>query len=91
MVEKGEIPFIGSTDSNNGVTAYVNVDQSTTHEANTISLSCNGSVAEAFYQPYPFWATDDVNVLYPKFKVTLETALFICTVIRLEKYRVGAD
>jgi hypothetical protein len=45
-------------------------------------------VAEAFYQPVPYWATDDVNVLYPKgFKLTAATALFICTIIRMEKYR----
>jgi hypothetical protein len=81
----GKTPFIGSTDSNNGVTATVG--QSPIHEGNTISLSYNGSVAEAFYQPVPFWATDDVNVLYPKFTMSPEIALFICTVIRMEKYR----
>ncbi|GCD60449.1 hypothetical protein NBRC3280_3108 [Acetobacter pasteurianus NBRC 3280] len=42
----------------------------------------------AFYQPEPYWATDDINVLYPKgFELTPQIALFICTVIRLEKYR----
>lgn len=81
----GQTPFIGSTDSNNGITATVG--QSPTHDGNTISLSYNGSVAEAFYQPVLFWATDDVNVLYPKFSMSPETALFICTIIRMEKYR----
>lgn len=57
------------------------------HEGNTISVAYNGSVAETFYQPVPFWATDDVNVLYPKFKMSPETALFICAIIRQEKYR----
>jgi hypothetical protein len=81
----GNTPYIGSTDSNNGITAFIG--QSAIHNANTVSLSYNGSVAEAFYQPAPYWATDDVNVLYPKFEMTPEIALFICTVIRLEKYR----
>jgi hypothetical protein len=84
-MSKGIIPYIGSTDSNNGVTAYIGQDA--THKENTISLSYNGSVGEAFYQPSPFWATDDVNVLYPKFEMTSAIALFICTIIRLEKYR----
>lgn len=82
---RGTTPFVGSTDSRNGVTAFVG--QSAIHNKNTISLSYNGSVAEAFYQPVSFWATDDVNVLYPKFEMTPEIALFICTVIRREKYR----
>jgi len=82
----GSTPYIGASDTSNGVTAYIG--QAPIHEGGTISVSYNGSVAEAFYQPEPFWATDDVNVLYPKgFMLTPEIALFFCTVIRLEKYR----
>lgn len=81
----GNIPFIGSTDSKNGITAMIG--QTPIHAGNTISVSYNGSVAEAFYQPTPFWATDDVNVLYPNFDMTPAIALFLCTVIRQEKYR----
>jgi len=83
---RGSTPYIGASDTSNGVTAYIG--QAPIHEGGTISVSYNGSVAEAFYQPEPFWATDDVNVLYPKgFKLTPEIALFFCTLIRLEKYR----
>lgn len=81
----GNIPFIGATDSKNGITAMIG--QTPIHDGNTISVSYNGSVAEAFYQPTPFWATDDVNVLYPNFDMTPAVALFLCTVIRQEKYR----
>ena len=81
----GNIPFIGSTDSKNGITAMIG--QTPIHDGNTISVSYNGSVAEAFYQPVPFWATDDVNVLYSNFDMTPAIALFLCTVIRQEKYR----
>jgi hypothetical protein len=63
------------------------IGQPAIHWGNTISVAYNGSVAEAFYQPTPFWATDDVNVLYPHFEMTPEIALFICTLIGLEKYR----
>lgn len=84
MIE-GLTPFIGSTDSGNGVTAAVGQDP--IHDGNTISVSYNGSVAEAFYQPVPYWATDDVNVLYPKFNMSPEIALFICAIIKREKYR----
>ncbi len=81
----GKVPFIGSIDKNNGVSCRVG--QSPIHAGNTITVNYNGSVAEAFYQPTPFWASDDVNVLYPKFKLTPEIALFIITIIRREKYR----
>ncbi len=82
----GATPYVGASDTFNGVTAYVGQDA--IHEGGTISVTYNGSVAEAFYQPEPYWATDDVNVLYPKeFELTPGVALFICTVIRREKYR----
>jgi type I restriction enzyme M protein len=82
----GSTPFIGAIDDNNGLTAFVG--QSPIHDAGTITVNYNGNgVAEAFYQAEPFWASDDVNVLYPRFKMTSSVALFICTVIRKEKYR----
>ncbi|MBO7683602.1 MAG: N-6 DNA methylase [Kiritimatiellae bacterium] len=82
----GEIPYIGATDSNNGVTAHIANDEHL-HEAGTISVSYNGSIAEAFYQERKFWATDDVNVLYPKTALSPHAAMFVCTIINMEKYR----
>lgn len=82
----GDTPYVGASETLNGVTARIG--QSSIHEGGTISVNYNGSVAEAFYQPEAFWASDAVNVLYPKgFDLTPATALFICAVIRLEKYR----
>jgi hypothetical protein len=86
---EGTTPYIGAIDSNNGVANFIG--QPAIHEGNTISLSYNGSVGEAFYQPKPFWATDDVNVLYFKPENGVDfnkyIALFICAVLRQEKYR----
>ncbi len=85
----GKTPYIGATDSNNGLANYIG--QQPLHDGNTITLSYNGSVGEAFYQPVPFWATDDVNVLYFKKENGVEfnkyIALFICTILKKEKYR----
>lgn len=81
----GNTPFVGSTAFENGITAYI--DQKPIHKGGTISVTYNGSVAEAFYQPNDFWASDDVNVLYPKFEMNAYIALFLTTVIRKEKYR----
>lgn len=81
----GNTVFIGSIDNNNGVSCFVG--QEPIHEGNTITVNYNGSVAEAFYQPAPFWASDDVNVLYPKFDLIPAIAMFIVTIIRQEKYR----
>lgn len=84
-MKKGSTPFIGSIDNNNGVSTYVG--QIASHSGNTITVNYNGSVGEAFYQPVPFLASDDVNVLYPKFELSPASAMFIITIIRQEKYR----
>ncbi|WOD16965.1 restriction endonuclease subunit S [Paraburkholderia kirstenboschensis] len=57
-----------------------------------ITVSNNGSVGEAFYQPTEFTCTHDVNPLYLKEEnVELSPALglFLATVIRADKYRWG--
>ncbi len=84
-MKPGHTPFIGAIDGNNGVSAFIS--QAPIHAGNTITVSYNGSVGEAFYQEHPFWASDDVNVLYPKFELTPSIGLFICTCIRREKFR----
>lgn len=84
----GNTPYIGAIDSNNGVSNYIG--QNPIHEGNTISLSYNGSVGEAFYQPVPYWATDDVNALYLRDEygtLTPATGMFVCTVLKHDKYR----
>jgi hypothetical protein len=82
----GDTPYIGAVDSNNGITAYIG--QQPIHQGRTISVSYDGSIGEAFYQPNPFWASDAVNVLYPKgFTLNPCTSLFICSILRTEKYR----
>lgn len=83
----GNVNYIGASDSNNGITAKIgNIEQ--IHSGNKITVSYNGSIAEAFYQADSFWATDDVNVLTLKgVKLNVYLAMFLITLIRMEKYR----
>lgn len=81
----GEIPFVTSSNSNNGWTSVTK--ESPIHDGNTIGVNRNGSVAEAFYQPIPFCSTEDVHIFKPKFKMNKYIGLFISTLIKREKYR----
>lgn len=82
---KGNTPCIRPIDDNNGVHDYIDLEPN--HTGNTITVNYNGSVAEAFYQPKPYFALDDINVLYPKFELNPYIAMFLTTLIRKEKYR----
>ena len=80
-MKPGNIRFIGSSASNNGCTAMIGNDKNQ-HSENTITVCYNGSVGETFYQSQPFVASDDVNVLYPKFAMNQQIALFIAPLIK---------
>lgn len=80
--QQGDIPFVGATDKNNGVTEYYALydieqchkDGSKTPDdlshklfkGNCITVSNNGSVGYAFYQKWDFTCSHDVNPLYLK-------------------------
>lgn len=80
-MKDGKIRFIGASAINNGITAYISNDEHL-HPQNTITLSYNGSIGEAFYQDEIFWASDDVNILYPKFEMNREMAFFMIPLLK---------
>lgn len=85
QMKDGITPCIRPIESNNGVFKFIDIIPN--HEKNTITISYNGSVGEAFYQPMDYFALDDINILYPKFQLNVYIAMFLITLIKLEKYR----
>ncbi len=83
----GNINFLGAISDNNGIREKIETDFF--WKSNCITVNYNGSVGEAFYQDKPFWASDDVNILYAKswWRMNRYNALFIVTVIKANKYR----
>ena len=64
-MNKGRRPFIGATDSNNGITEWVsNTNESV--DRNVLGVNYNGSVGEVFYHAYECIFSDDVKRLHLK-------------------------
>ena len=83
---KGKYPFVSASEFNNGVTSKT--DHAPMHQAGVISVVRNGnSVANAFYQDKPFCSTEDVHIFTPKFNMSKYVALFLCALIKKERYR----
>ena len=83
---EGNIPYISSTQSNNGISGYIDADAS--NDSNTITVARNGSVGSTFYQPKNYCASpDDIRILKPKFICNKYVGMFLITVIEREKYR----
>ena len=61
--EKGNRAFIGSSDSNNGVTEFVS-NTNNSLDKNVLGINYNGSVVENFYHPYKAIFSDDVKRIH---------------------------
>lgn len=61
----GNRPFIGASDSNNGVTAFVG-NTNNSLDSNVLGVNYNGSVVHNFYHPYEAIFSDDVKRLHFK-------------------------
>lgn len=78
---EGAFRYIGATMFNNGITQHIG-NKEHIHPGNVLTVCYNGPVGTTFYQDEPFWATDDVNVLYPKFQMNRNRGLFIAPIIQ---------
>lgn len=86
LMQGGKTPYVTSSDSNNGITSYV--EEEPTNTEGTITANRGGSVGYFYYQPIPYKATPvDVRILTPKFKINSCIGLFLRTILQLEKYR----
>lgn len=79
--EDGDKPFISSTSTDNGIAKYVN---EATTPGNCMTVSTNGDCFDCFYQPYPFVASNDIEVLKND-NIGEKQYLFLCSVMNLEK------
>lgn len=84
-MDSGDIPFIGATDSNNGITSWV-ATPNTSFDKNVLGVNYNGSVVENFYHVYGCVFSDDVKRLHLKNHTDNKyILLFFKTVILLQK------
>ena len=83
----GNLPFIGATELNNGVTNWINTPNETL-DHNVLGVNYNGSVAEVFYHPYSCVFSDDVKRLHLKNDVDGKyILLFLGMLIRKQKVK----
>lgn len=90
MIE-GDTPFIGATDSNNGITAFCGNDNAS-RDYNVLGVNYNGSIVENFYHPYSALFSDDVKRLHLKdTEGNKYIYLFIkqCILKQKQKYEYG--
>ena len=86
--EIGLRPFVGASDSDNGITAFVS-NKNKSLDANVLGVNYNGSVVENFYHPYEAIFSDDVKRLKWKDEIhgNKYTYLFLKQMILSQKIK----
>lgn len=85
QMDAGKVPFIGSTDSNNGITNWVSTINES-YDKNVLGVNYNGSVAESFFHGYSCIFSDDVKRLHLKhYEDNKFVLLFFKTIILQQK------
>ena len=96
------IPFLGATAENNGITDYCDIESIRSSsrtgddddtlvgkifDGNCITITNNGSVCHAYFQPKQFTSSHDETICVPKFNLNMPIAMFICSIINKERYK----
>ncbi len=82
--DEGLTPYVSASNENNGISQKI--DLSPDFKGNCIVTGKVGCTA--FYEPFDFCATSDVNVFVPKISFNEKIGLFIATVINFsENYK----
>ena len=89
---EGNIPYISSTATNNGVDNFISNEVNVRKFDNCLTLANSGSVGSCFYQQFEFIASDHVTALQNK-NFSKEVYLFLSSVIKRleEKYSFNRE
>lgn len=82
------VPFISRTENNNGVSAFVKIDQNLKPILkNTLTVAVSGSVLSTFLQPYEYYSGRDLYYLVPKKQMTERELIYYSICIKKNKYK----
>lgn len=79
----GRYPYVTTRATNNGIDGYYNFF---TDKGNALTLD-SATIGYCSYQKDNFTASDHVEKLVPKFKMTINTAIFLQTILSKEQFR----
>lgn len=83
------LPVISATTTNNGIIGYLEKCAENPFPQNCITIANTGQSSVGFptYQEELFYATNNITVLIPKFKCNKYIGLFLCTLIKKDRYK----
>lgn len=82
------IAFIRRSSERNGLVAFVEkVEDIEPYESGLITVALGGSALSSFVQPRPFYTAQNIDVLRPRFAMSLDVKLYYCLCIETNQFR----
>ena len=82
------IAYISRSGERNGLVAFVEkVGDIEPYESGLITVALGGSALSSFVQPRPFYTGQNIDVLRPRFVMSLDVKLYYCLCIEANRFR----
>ena len=82
------IAFVSRSGERNGLVAFVEkVGNIQPYESGLITVALGGSALSSFVQPRPFYTAQNIDVLRPRFVMSLDVKLYYCLCIEANRFR----
>lgn len=85
--KKDAVAFIGRSGSENGIVAFVEKMESTPFSKGLITVALGGAALSSFVQPRDFYTAQNIDVLEPFDKMSLDVKLYYCLCIEANRFR----
>lgn len=82
------IAFVTRSRQNNGLGGFVKkVEDIEPYESGLITVALGGSTLSSFVQPRPFYTGQNIDILHPRFAMSLDVKLYYCLCIEANRFR----
>lgn len=85
--KKDAVVFIGRSGEENGIVAFVERIESEPFSKGLITVALGGAALSSFVQPRDFYTAQNIDVLEPRDKMSLEVKLYYCLCIEANRFR----
>ncbi len=82
------IAFVGRSGEGNGIVAFVEqIEDVEPYESGAITVALGGAALSSFVQPFRFYTAQNIDVLVPIGKMSLDQKLYYCLCIEANRFR----
>jgi hypothetical protein len=86
--DEDSVVFIGRSGERNGIVGFVRLYENVEpHQSGMITVALGGAALSTFVQPKRFYTAQNIDVLEPRYEMTLDVKLYYCQCIEANRFR----